>query len=152
MVVYTFNPSTWDTEVGRSLSSDHSGRQSEFQKDSQDYTIKLCFEKPWGGKKLYICLHSYLSSSQYSKLNSFLAYSWCDPKSWTLFSFFRIWFTSFQRNRSTCLTPLLKSTSITGFMDHMEKHIKDDLILQKASNILPAHKFVMRMILLSPKC
>lgn len=30
--------------------------------------------------------------------------------------------------------------------------MKDDLILQKASNILPAHKFVMRMILLSPKC
>jgi hypothetical protein len=42
MVVHAFNPSTWEAETGRYLSSrGQPGLQSEFQ-DSQDYTEKPC--------------------------------------------------------------------------------------------------------------
>jgi hypothetical protein len=43
MVAHTFNPSTWEAEAGRFLSSRPACLQSEFQ-DSQGYTKKLCLE------------------------------------------------------------------------------------------------------------
>lgn len=50
MVVYTFNPSTWEAEVGRSLSIQGlPGPQSEFQ-GSQGYTEKRCLSS-WVGAK-----------------------------------------------------------------------------------------------------
>jgi hypothetical protein len=39
VVVHTFNPSNWEAEAGRFLSSRQPGLQSEFQ-DSQGYTEK----------------------------------------------------------------------------------------------------------------
>jgi hypothetical protein len=43
-MVHTFNPSTWEAEAGRFLSS-RPAWSTEFQ-DSQDYTEKPCLEKP----------------------------------------------------------------------------------------------------------
>ena len=43
-VAHAFNPSIWETEAGRFLSSRQPGLQSEFQ-DSQDYTEKPCLKK-----------------------------------------------------------------------------------------------------------
>ena len=43
MVVRTFNPSSWESEAGRSLSSRSGGVKSKFQ-DSKDYTEKPCLE------------------------------------------------------------------------------------------------------------
>jgi hypothetical protein len=45
VVAHAFNPSTWEAEAGRFLSSRQPGLQSEFQ-DSQGYTEKPCLEKP----------------------------------------------------------------------------------------------------------
>jgi hypothetical protein len=44
VVMHAFNPSTWEAEAGRSLSSRPAWSQSEFQ-DSQGYTEKPCLEK-----------------------------------------------------------------------------------------------------------
>jgi hypothetical protein len=44
VVAHTFNPSTWEAEVGQP------GLQSEFR-DSQSYTEKPCLEKPPKEKK-----------------------------------------------------------------------------------------------------
>jgi hypothetical protein len=45
VVTHAFNPSAWEAEAGRFLSSKSaSGLQSEFQ-DSQSYTEKPCLEK-----------------------------------------------------------------------------------------------------------
>ena len=44
VVTQAFNPSTWEAEAGRSLSSRPAWSQSEFQ-DSQGYTEKPCLEK-----------------------------------------------------------------------------------------------------------
>jgi hypothetical protein len=44
MVVHAFNPSTWEAEAGRLLSSGQPGIQSEFQ-NSQGYTEKPCLKK-----------------------------------------------------------------------------------------------------------
>ena len=43
-MAHAFNPSTWETEAGRFLSSRPPGLQSEFQ-DSQGYTEKTCLKK-----------------------------------------------------------------------------------------------------------
>ena len=40
----TFNPSTWEAEIGRFLSSRPAGLQNEFQ-DSQGYSENSCPEK-----------------------------------------------------------------------------------------------------------
>jgi hypothetical protein len=45
VVGHAFNPSTWEAEAGRFLSSRPADLQSEFQ-DSQDYTEKPCLKKP----------------------------------------------------------------------------------------------------------
>jgi hypothetical protein len=45
MVVNAFNPSTWEAEFEDFWVWSQPGLQSEFQ-DSQDYTEKLCLEKP----------------------------------------------------------------------------------------------------------
>jgi hypothetical protein len=50
VVVHIFNPSTWEAEAGRFLSSRPPGLQSEFQ-DSQGYMEKPCLEKPKKKKK-----------------------------------------------------------------------------------------------------
>jgi hypothetical protein len=50
MVTHAFNPSTWEAEAGRFLSSSQPGLQSEFQ-DSQGYTEKPCLKKPNQRKK-----------------------------------------------------------------------------------------------------
>jgi hypothetical protein len=44
VVEHAFNPSTWEAETGRFLSSSQPGLQSEFQ-DSQGYTEKPCLKK-----------------------------------------------------------------------------------------------------------
>ena len=44
MVAYAFDPSTWEAEAGRFLSSRPAGLQSEFQ-DSKGYTEKPCLKK-----------------------------------------------------------------------------------------------------------
>jgi hypothetical protein len=45
VVAHTFNPSTWEAEVGENFwVRGQPGLQSEFQ-DSQDYTEKPCLEK-----------------------------------------------------------------------------------------------------------
>jgi hypothetical protein len=44
MVAHAFNPSTWETETGRSLSFEARLEQSEFQ-NSHEYTEKPCLEK-----------------------------------------------------------------------------------------------------------
>ena len=44
VVVHAFNPSTWEAESGRFLSSRPAWSTSEFQ-DSQSYTEKRCLEK-----------------------------------------------------------------------------------------------------------
>jgi hypothetical protein len=44
VVAHIFNPSTWEAEAGRFLSSRPVWIQSEFQ-DSQGYTEKPCLEK-----------------------------------------------------------------------------------------------------------
>jgi hypothetical protein len=53
MVVHTFDPSTWETEAGRFLSSRPVWSTDEFQ-DSQGYTEKPCLEKPRKKKKEFI--------------------------------------------------------------------------------------------------
>ena len=45
VVAHTFNPSTWEAEAGRFLSSRTAWLQSEFQV-SQGYTEKPCLGKP----------------------------------------------------------------------------------------------------------
>jgi hypothetical protein len=50
VVVHAFNPSTWEADAGRFLSSGKPGLQSEFQ-DSQGYTEKPCLEKNQKKKK-----------------------------------------------------------------------------------------------------
>jgi hypothetical protein len=44
VVVHAFDPSTWEAEADRFLSSRQPGLQSEFQ-DSQGYTEKPCLKK-----------------------------------------------------------------------------------------------------------
>jgi hypothetical protein len=44
VVAHAFNPSTWEAEAGRFLSSRAACLQSEFQ-DNQGYTEKLCLKK-----------------------------------------------------------------------------------------------------------
>jgi hypothetical protein len=44
-VAHAFNPTSWEAEAGRFLSSRPPGQQSEFQ-ESQGYTEKPCLEKP----------------------------------------------------------------------------------------------------------
>jgi hypothetical protein len=44
VVAHTFNPSTWEAEAGRFLSSRPAWATSEFQ-GSQSYTEKPCLEK-----------------------------------------------------------------------------------------------------------
>jgi hypothetical protein len=56
VVAHTINPSTWEPEAGRFLSS-RPGVQSEFQ-DSRGYTEKPCL-KPPPQKKRYYCYFSY---------------------------------------------------------------------------------------------
>jgi hypothetical protein len=45
VVSHAFNPSTWEAETGRFLSSRPACLQSEFQ-DGHGYTKKLCLETP----------------------------------------------------------------------------------------------------------
>jgi hypothetical protein len=49
LVVYAFNPSTWEAEAGVYLSSRSACLQSEFQ-DSQGYTEKSCLKTPTSSK------------------------------------------------------------------------------------------------------
>jgi hypothetical protein len=51
-VAYTFNPSTWEAEAGRFLSS-RPAWSTEFQ-DSQGYTEKLYKQKPKSNKQTKI--------------------------------------------------------------------------------------------------
>jgi hypothetical protein len=52
VVEHAFNPSTWEAEAGRFLSSRPAwSTQNEFQ-DSQSYTEKPCLEKPKKKKKV----------------------------------------------------------------------------------------------------
>jgi hypothetical protein len=44
VVAYTFNPSTWEAEVGRILNFASLDLQNKFQ-DSQEYTEKCCLKK-----------------------------------------------------------------------------------------------------------
>jgi hypothetical protein len=44
VVAHAFNPSTWEAEAGRFLSSRPAGLQSEFQ-DSHGFTEKPCLKK-----------------------------------------------------------------------------------------------------------
>ena len=44
MVAHAFNPSTWEAEAGRFLSSGQPGLQSEFQDSSRGYTEKPCLK------------------------------------------------------------------------------------------------------------
>jgi hypothetical protein len=44
VVAHTFNPSTWEAEAGRFLSSKPAWSKSEFQ-DNQGYTEKPCLKK-----------------------------------------------------------------------------------------------------------
>jgi hypothetical protein len=50
VVPHAFNPSTWEAEAGKFLSSSQPVLQNEFQ-DSQGYTEKLCLKKPKKKKK-----------------------------------------------------------------------------------------------------
>jgi hypothetical protein len=49
-VAHAFNPSSWEAEAGRFLSSRPAWLQSEFQ-DSQGYTEKPCLKKKTKPKK-----------------------------------------------------------------------------------------------------
>jgi hypothetical protein len=54
MEVHAFNPSTWEAEAGRFLSSNYPGLQNEFQ-DSQGYT-----EIPFLKKSIHIHMHMHI--------------------------------------------------------------------------------------------
>jgi hypothetical protein len=57
VVAHAFNPSTWEAEAGRFLSSSQPGLQSEFQ-DSQGYTEKPCLEKTKNKKSMLLRMYN----------------------------------------------------------------------------------------------
>jgi hypothetical protein len=89
VVTQAFNPSTWEAEAGRFLSSRSTGLQSEFQ-DSQSYTGKPCLGNKqtnkqtvkqteigsWGFRSFLSCLFFWLRrlSRKISEFKANLSY------------------------------------------------------------------------------